>query len=295
LSIVSGLEQLDLTRKRVLIVVVLIIVADVMASLFLYKPEQENIDMRTAVTDMEVMVSTGSAAALGLLVAIKQGWSGLHGKTYASLAIGLILWTAGEVLWVYAEVVLQNELPDASIADVLWISGYGFFGYHLFKNYQYFGRTVDKKLVIIIGALIAASLAYVSGEISAIMEGSSADLLTAIMRISYGVGDFVIIYPAILLVITLRKARLHFSPWFFVSVGLLLTASADVMFAFVSIQESIETEWISNLLYNAANMSMAGGLYWYYKHIVSFGTKAQSTKVSPPGKTPKLLKNEMPN
>jgi hypothetical protein len=238
------------------------------------------------------MLSTGSAAGLGLLVAVKQGLKGLHGKTYAALALGLLMWTAGEILWGYYEVVLQDELPDASIADAFWLFGYGFIGYHLFKNYRYFGRKIDRKLVIAVGALIAAAIAYVSGEtISITQNGSVEDMLTAIIRISYGIGDFVIIYPALLLVITLRKAKLHFSPWFFITVGLLLTASADVIFALVSILELIEAEWIANLLYDAANMTIAGGLYWYYKHIVSFGNNAKFPKTPPPASPPIIVKN----
>lgn len=206
------------------------------------------------------------------------------------------MWTAGEILWVYYEVSLQDELPDSSTADVFWLLGYGFIGYHLFKNYRYFGRTIDRKLVIIVGAMIAAVIAYVSIEtISITQMGSVEEISTAIIRISYGIGDFVIIYPALLLVITLRKAKLHFSPWFFISIGLLLTASADVIFAFVSILELIEVEWISNLLYDAANMTIAGGLCWYYKHIVSFGNNAKLPKTPAPASSPIILKNDKPS
>ena len=91
-----------------------------------------------------------------------------------------------------------------------------------------------------------------------------------------------------------EESETAFSPRFFISIGLLVTASADIMFALVSILDVIDEEWISNLLYDAANMTIVEGLYWYYKHIVSFGTKAKISKTSP-DTPPQLVKIEKSN
>jgi hypothetical protein len=275
-------EQLDLTRKKILLVLAILVTSDLAAALFLYDTtSDESINARTATTNVEVMLATGAAAGLGLLVAIRQGVQGLHGRTYAALAIGLVMWTAGEICWVYDEVFLQNELPTDGLADIFWISGYPFLGYHLFRNYLYFSGSINRSLVIVSGIGTALAMAYVTFATSTVAQvSSSEDLVSSIFRISYAVGDCIIIFPAFLLVVTLRKAKLHFSPWFFISIGLMFTALADVIFAFVSVLGLADSEWMANLLYDAANLTIAGGLYWHYKHIVAFGLRVGSHKTT---------------
>jgi hypothetical protein len=281
----ASLDELDSTRKKILFVIVLLIAIDAALALFVYDTttDGETIDARTAITNAEVLITTGIAAGLGLLVAVKQGRQGLHGKTYLALALGLAMWTIGEIWWVYYEVSLQNELPDYGVADIFWLAGYGFLGYHLFKNYRYFAPTMSRRLEVVVGAITSVIIAYVMIYAFSLAQGNSfEELTTAAFRISFATGDFVMIFPALLLVVTLRKAKVHFSPWFFIALGLLLTGTADISFAYVSILELIDAEWIANLLYDAANMTVAGGLYWYYKHIVAFGTKAKLGKTTIP-------------
>jgi hypothetical protein len=271
---------LDRSRNRILLTIAILVSVDVAVALLAYENNRTGAITRTEITDIEVMATTGSAAGFGAIVLYRQGFQGLHGKTYAALTIGLALWTVGEAWWVYDEVILQTELPENSIADLFWLAGYAFFGYHLFKTYRYFERTIDKRLMAAVGVMTGVGILCVVYATNTFSAESDRDLSTMIFRIAYPIGDFVIIFPALLLVVTLRKARLHFSPWFFISAGLLLTAAADISFALVSTYDEIETEWISNLLYNAANVTIAGGLYWYYKHIVRFGMKISQSKAS---------------
>jgi hypothetical protein len=40
------------------------------------------------------------------------------------LALGMFLWTLGETIWAYYELILEEETPYPSAADVAWVIGY---------------------------------------------------------------------------------------------------------------------------------------------------------------------------
>ncbi len=256
-------------RERIILILATIVAADVLVAVFAYSAFDSGAGTRTAVTDIEVMVTAGIAAGLAAVVVARQGLRGLHGMTYAALAIGAAMWLRGEVVWVYYEVGLKIELPSYSSADVFWLLGYGFFGYHLFRTYLYFAKTISRAPIVAIGSAVIFSLSYLFYQVFATTDFRTLDgIITFAFRISYPVGDLVLIMPSILLLITLRKAKLHYSPWFFMSVALLITAAADTIFSYFSLTGLSEIEWIANLLYDAGNLCLAGGLYWYNRFVI---------------------------
>ncbi|MGH9991379.1 MAG: hypothetical protein ACREAZ_01885 [Nitrososphaera sp.] len=273
----SSFAEMDAARKKIVLVLAGIVAVDVLVAVFAYASSDSGGTTRTAVTDVEVMVTAGTAMGLAAVVVARQGLGGLHGRTYAALAIGATMWFIGEILWVYYEVGLQIELPSYSPADVFWLLGYGFFGYHLFKMYLYFARTISRAAIIAVGSVVIFSLSYLFYQMIVTTDFGTLDgIITFAFRISYPVGDFVLIMPSILLVITLRKAKLHYSPWFFISVALLITAAADTIFSYLSLTGLSEIEWIANLLYDAANLCLAGGLYWYSRFVIFDERRASS-------------------
>lgn|SRR5574341_123058 len=145
---------------------------------------------------------------------------------------------------------------------------YAFFGYHLFKTYLYFAKKVNRAAILAVGMLVGLGISYIIFQMFKSSDFETPDgIMTFIFRTAFPIGDFVLITPSVLLLVTLRKAKLHFSPWFFISVALLLTA-ADIIFSYISLLEQIEVEWIANLLYDSANLCLVGGLYWYNKFVI---------------------------
>ena len=267
---------MDTIRWRIVFVLIAFALVDSVVAIFAYSTNSSGTDLRTKITDAEVMVTQGIAAIIGVIVAIRHGTDGLHGKTYTSLSIGLVLWFMGEIIWTVYEAVLQVDMPSFSLADVFWILGYGFFGFHLFRMYIYFARVINKKAIAGTSIAVGIVISYLIYQMAIVADfGSTDSILTFASRTSYAVGDSVLILPAILLLGTLRKAKLHFSPWFFISISLLTTAAADSIFSFVSLQYDGGNEWISNLLYDSANLCMAGGLYWYNRFVIMDTSKVE--------------------
>lgn len=274
---ISHIASMDSDRRRIIVLLIGFAVVDSLIAVFAYGADAGGIDLRTRVTDAEVMVTEGIAATIGIVVALRSGFGGLHGRTYVSLAIGLSFWFAGETVWTIYEAVLQVDMPAYTLADVFWISGYPFFAYHLFKMYAYFARIINRKAIAVTACAVGLGISFLVYQMAIAADFSKQDAaVTFVFRTAYAVGDFVLILPALLLLATLRRALLHFSPWFFISLSLLITAAADGVFSYVSITVDGDNEWISNLLYDTANLCMAGGLYWYNKFVIMDTRKAPS-------------------
>jgi len=208
------------------------------------------------------------AVAFSIIVVCRQKLDGLFGRAYVSLAIGLALWLAAEIIWGYYSVAIQIEVPFPSIADILWLAGYGPLGYHLFttaKLYRIYAK-ITKRLVAVSIAVAAFSIVYIFSVVSASeLSGSDATLALGI-SIAYPVADAVIIIPAVLAISNSGRGALTAIPWIFISW--ILTTVADSMFGYTVVTDIAGDISVWNLIYNAAYLSMAAGLYWHNRFFV---------------------------
>jgi hypothetical protein len=222
-------------------------------------------------TSISIAITSGIAMTAAIIVAAKQKTNGLYGITYIAFAIGLACWFAGEMIWVYDNMILGKEPTQLSLADIPWLALYGFFGYYVFKTYQFFGYAVNKQHIIMVVSMVAMVLAYTTYAIL-----NSPDLIEspAVMtvRLLYPFGDAVLIVPSVLLLITLRHGLLTYTPWLFASAGLILIAAADILFTNISLHGASDLFAIAFPLYNAGNLTLTGALIWYSK----FGMYDQS-------------------
>jgi uncharacterized membrane protein SirB2 len=233
---------------------------------------------KTASSDISVVITAGVAMLAATVIVYRQRLGGLYGRTYAAFLVGTACWFVGEFLWTFYEVISGIELPEASMADVFWLAGYFFFAYYSFKTYQYFSVVVNKRHLFFVSVVTAIFIAYVMYPIvSSINVTTEEEMLTAFFRIAYPIGDAMLIIPAVLLLITLRDGRVTFTPWLLISIALIITAAADILFSYLTLFELEEIQWISNLLYDAGNMTIAGALIWYNKFAIYDAKKAFKT------------------
>lgn len=68
-------------------------------------------------------IAGDTASTLGIISIIRYGFSGLHGKSYVSLTIGILLWFLADLIVYYYFIVGKEELIDISITDLIfyWI------------------------------------------------------------------------------------------------------------------------------------------------------------------------------
>ena len=210
-----------------------------------------------------VTLSAGVATAAAAVVVFRQKTGGLYGRTYVALALGLACWFVGELIYTYDSVILGSPPATLSLAEVPWLSLYAFFGYYVFKTYQFFGYAVKRSHTITVLAGVSVLMAITTSSVLNSLGTAVQDEPLLIIRLLYPIGDAVLIAPSVLLLLTLRHGLLTYTPWLFISIGLILIAAADIAFSNESLIHIADLGVISFPLYNAGNLAFAGALIWY--------------------------------
>ena len=217
-----------------------------------------------------ININSAIAAALAIFIVFRQKFRTLHGKAHAALAIGLSLWLCAEIIWAMYEIVWQIVAPVPSVADYLWLSAYGFLAYYLFATYKEFNKKFrfSKKVLIasIIGGVIFVT--YIIGLTTSLSVLSTHRSLAMFgVMIAYPTLDAILMVPAIVILLDIRKEPLWFTPWICESLGLLLIVLSDSWFALVVLTSLTEQFWLSSLFFAAHLLVMAAGLVWYIKYL----------------------------
>jgi hypothetical protein len=268
------------TRNLVLALIAAIAFVNVLIISTVSKADESAQDTSSyIVSNWTINASAGAAAAFSLIIVARQKIDGLHGKTYAMLSIGLMLWLSAELLWTYYELYLQIERPFPSFADVLWLVGYGFLAYHLFATYKFFRQIFDRRAIIAVSVLSSAVLAYLIYMMVAVAgdDVNSPDGRTLLLvSLAYPVMDMVLIVPCVIILTGFISGKLTFPTWMLISLSLLTTSVADVGFTFGTFAD-MSLDWLWDLLYNASYLLMAGALYWYNKYFIMDSKKVVRT------------------
>lgn len=214
-------------------------------------------------SSISTTITAGIAMAISIIIAFKQKMDGLFGKVNAALAIALICWFAGELIWTYDNVIVGKEPAELSMADVPWLAVYVFFGYYIFESYRFFGNTVNKYHALMVIGGVAVLMANTILTVYSGLESTTMSPLAVAVRLAYPVGDAVLIAPSLLLLITLRHGLLTYTPWLLISIALVLIAAADVLFSNMSLLAEFDLGLVAFPLYNAGNLCIAGALIWY--------------------------------
>jgi branched-chain amino acid transport system substrate-binding protein len=215
-------------------------------------------------------INSAIAAALAIFIVYRQKFHTLHGKAHAALAMGLSLWFCAEIIWAMYEIVWHIVAPLPSVADYLWLSAYGFLAYYLFATYKEFNKKFrfSKKVLIasIVGVVIFVTyIIGVTTSLSVLSTPRSIAMFT--VMIAYPALDAILMVPAIVILLDIRKEPLWFTPWICESLGLLLIALSDSWFALIVLTSLTEHFWLSSLFFAAHFLVMAAGLVWYIKYL----------------------------
>jgi hypothetical protein len=228
-------------------------------------------------SDMSINAAAAAALFFSLLIVVRQKLGGLHGKTYAAFAAGLVLWFAAELVQTYYEIGTEEDVPFPSIADALWLLGYGPFGYHLFITYRFFNKSAKPHNL----ALVLAGTAGVFGSIVPLTILSSSliedDPLTLFVNVAYPTLDAALIVPSVMTFSILRKGRLGAMPWTFLSASILIIAAADSAFGYISATSPDSEIWGFSIFYLTGYLCVAGALYCHNRSFIF--DKARALKV----------------
>lgn len=236
-------------------------------------------DKYSLVVFSDLSINAAAAAALVIAIAIvsRQKLGGLHGKTYAAFAVGLALWFAAELVQTYYEIGVEDEVPYPSVADALWLVGYGPLGYHLFATYRFFGRSAKPHSLVVVVATTAA----IFGSFVPLTVLSSSLLsdgpLELVVNVLYPALDAVLIVPAIMMFSILRKGKLTSVPWVLLSASVLIIAVADSAFGYIAATYPDSEIWGFSTFYFTGYLCMSGALYCHKRYLIF--DQARATKL----------------
>jgi hypothetical protein len=182
-----------------------------------------------------------------------------------------------ESVWAYYRIGVGIENPFPSIADAFWLAGYVPFAYHLFSTARFFGKGIRKSLL---GVVIVAVAAYTVFYIDIILQafelaGPEASLSLAI-AISYPVADGIILLPALAIVMNSGRGKLTSIPWIF--VAFIVLVAADSFLGLGAVTAATDVTFHITMLFNAAYLCIAAGLFWYNKMFI--GTLPKTANVT---------------
>ena len=172
------------------------------------------------------------AAAACVFAALRH-----HGRTrvaWALIGISAFCWGAGEVVWSYYELLLGQQGPFPSFADL----GYLLAVPLAIAGVLYFpsapSRAASLARAILDGLLIAGSLLVISWStvLGAVYRSSSGDLLSQLIGLAYPAGDVVI--ATMLCILAARAPRSARLPLYLLAGGLLANLLADSGFAYLT-------------------------------------------------------------
>jgi hypothetical protein len=176
---------------------------------------------------------TGAYLAFSLFR--RQVKNRLGSRIWGAMAIGLLLWAAGEGIWAYYELVLQQDTPFPSVADVLWTLGYLPLIYSIASQYLPLHATVDRPRRILMVAMVSAvAVLAVWLVIMPILTdpeaGTPAEMF---FNLAYPFGDLFLIAFATALASAFLGGELMLA-WGPITAGIILDSIADLLFSYGS-------------------------------------------------------------
>jgi branched-chain amino acid transport system substrate-binding protein len=216
-------------------------------------------------TSMAVIMSSGFASGLSLFV-LYRGTRFRGAKvdnTQVFLVTGICLWFGAELIFGYYQIWLNIEAPFPSVADAIYIAGYAFFTYYLFRTLKTLGQEVEREVLILVSLAVAVSLGYTMNLSFGVAQLISVDneILAMAISICYPVLDGLLLVPAVVLLWGVKKGDSSQSHWVMISLFILLNAVGDIGFGYSAFIGTLNEEvWIWDIPFTVGYIAVIAGL-----------------------------------
>ncbi len=212
------------------------IIALVVYIMFLYIVQPIDPNIATHIEAVQLIILAGIAAVLFALVSRHFKWlSTKPGQTALIIAIGIVIFTIAESIYYGYELLVisgtLSEVPDPSIADIFYISGYIPFMTALWLNIRTIKMQFTRSIFLLwialsIGATIAIGLFVAFPLIGA--EITLAEIVYAI----YPLEDLVLIILILVIILKFKSGEIS-RPWMVLIAGIIVEAIGDLYYYYV--------------------------------------------------------------
>ena len=204
---------------------------------------------------------TGALVVLSIILVIRGGVIGSHGKAWVFFAIFAAFWFIATQVWtVYA--VVYHAKPFPSGADFFYLAGYPPHFLFLLFYLQPFKKVISKKMITL-GSLIAVTV-LIPNFYMTLDTNAGEDELATILGTTYPVADAIMLVPAIIGVVLFFRGEVNFL-WSLLLFGILIQVAADTAFQYFSLDNSYYNGHPIDILYLWPYILFSFGIYDHIK------------------------------
>ena len=205
-----------------------------------------------------VTVTSSLAAVLGMFYGTLWSYrlNRRIGLAWCLFLLAMINWALGDMIWAYYDLIV-GEVPYPSIADIFYLSIYIFF----FVGILRIPRLPDNSsstswlwLDILI-VMFSASIIFWNFLIGPIILDNQQPWLAVLVNSAYPIGDLFLIM-AITMIIVLPRSPLWLKPLYLMMMGHILSAVADVIYLYQTINETYASAAFFNILFSIAPLAL---------------------------------------
>lgn len=159
-------------------------------------------------------------------------------KIWGQLVTAMLTWTLAETIWAFYEVVLGQEVPYPSVADLFWLFGYFMFYVALVNRYRLFqtSPTRQQKMTTLLFVILFSLLGSVLVLEPIVVSFDSQKVLESLLNIAYPLSDLVLLMFTLAIIFSLEQGRFVFT-WRVLGLGLVFMSMGDLIFSYASWNE----------------------------------------------------------
>ncbi len=216
-------------------------------------------DFAVTVLSNGVQLLAAVLASAGCAIASRRG-EGQRRRAWLWLSAGTGSWAAGQAVWTFYEVVLGQEVPFPSLADIGFLAfplvgGVGLLIWSAAQGHEALARGRD----LMDGAIIAVSLAVLSWVtvMAPIVEASGGFSFSLVLSLAYPIGDVVLGTLVLIILFRSQSERLTLA---LLACGLGGFALADSTFVYMTSRGTYSSAdlvsscgWVFGFLFVAAS------------------------------------------
>ncbi|MGQ0376688.1 MAG: hypothetical protein ACT4OW_04185 [Nitrososphaerota archaeon] len=252
--------NIDVLKEKKLLIISLVAIAFGFVFTNLFDKEIANIFSNSANVGTNLVLSI-----LSVMILVKNRFSGMHGKAWLLLAIGVTCWLVAEIIWMMHEVAF-DEIPFPSEADFFWFLGYPAFFSFLILYIKPLKNAISKKTII--GSALA-SMTLLALSVYLLYEPDMATDFETIIAFSYPIVDSILLVPCLIGIVLFFKGRVNIM-WILFCIGMCFFVVADMAYAYLVLDDTFYSGDPLMLLYVYGYTFL---LFGVYEHIKIFNMK----------------------
>src|SRR3954447_21365004 len=207
-------------------------------------------------------VSNGTLAATALGAGVSCGYTAVRSRgryrtVWALLALGMVSWGVGQVIWDYYEVIAREDVPFPSMADAGYLLEVPLVAAALIRLPSGTRSVAGRARTLLDGLIVAAALLLMSWMLvlGKIFHEGSGTFFSQVLSLAYPIGDVVTVTIVVYAILRARQTgRTVPPPLLLVGIGLVCLAIADSGFTYQTAVGTyvsgapIDTGWFGGFL-----------------------------------------------